>query len=206
MKKAICCLIIFVAGCHDMNAVMKSWEGSHISEVIAQWGPPNSQQEIAGGTMYRWVNRDFMYMPRYSTITSRAGSYGNLSGSTYSTDNYDMESSCIRILKINDAGYVTGGRWEGGKCNNMNWMKKNKVKTNKQSAARSYTLPDANMPLEKPDTSLDLEPLAREQEPNNIEQSEPNAPNRKIRGYQAGIDPNTGEIKTYPVYEDEQKK
>jgi len=206
MKKAACFLLIFVAGCSDMNAVMKSWEGFHISEAIAQWGDPDSQQEIAGRTIYRWVDRDFMYMPQYSTISGHDSSYGNLYGSTYSTVSYDMESSCIRILEVNDDGYVIGGRWEGGKCNNMYWMNKNKVKTKDNRTTYAYPLPDPNKSFERLDTALARAQLSREQDANNVEQSEPNAPIRKIKGYRATTDPKTGYIVTYPVYEDEQKK
>lgn len=50
-------VLIFATGCAYTNrsAVMNSWMGSHISEVIQSWGPPTQiTPDGAGGYIYIW--------------------------------------------------------------------------------------------------------------------------------------------------------
>ncbi|MYB63494.1 hypothetical protein F4X73_02280 [Candidatus Poribacteria bacterium] len=54
-------LILFAAfsllGCayKSTNEIMNSWMGSHISQVIQSWGPPNQiTEDGAGGKIYIW--------------------------------------------------------------------------------------------------------------------------------------------------------
>ena len=121
MKKAIGIIILglLLTSCSTskvMNNVMTSWKGSHISEVIDQWGYPSAQQDIAGRKLYIWVES-------VSGITT-----GTITGDTISM--MGGAWTCKRILEVNDEEKVISWQWSGNNCpfgltgRYKNWPKK----------------------------------------------------------------------------------
>ena len=57
---AACAALAFVlascsGGAATMDGIMHSWEGAPLDAVIAQWGYPDQEQEIAGHKLYRCI-------------------------------------------------------------------------------------------------------------------------------------------------------
>jgi hypothetical protein len=228
MKKAICFLLIAVTGCCNMDEVMTSWEGCHINEVIAQWGYPDSQQEIAGRTLYRWGDSGSMYVPQTSTTYGHVNAYGGYTANTYYSGGYNVQLYCIRTLEVDSRGYVISWQYEGNNCSNSGWKNKNAVKANRATPSVYTTPPDNETSrkelldiVEKIEKDIHNDP--NQTGSNEVEsisgstnssipqqsipqESQIDDSGRKIKGYQATTDPKTGKIVTYPVYEDEQKR
>ena len=91
----------------------------------------------------------------------------------------------MRTLEADGNVYVTGWQLEVSDRLNYQWRNKNLAKEDSFSTETS---------------PADLE-RDNKQVTNN--RTDPNATQRKIKGYQATIDQKTGKIKTYPVYEDD---
>ena len=91
----------------------------------------------------------------------------------------------IKSLTIGENKYVIGWQSEGG--NNVNYRGIPKQLFKEESNGIENSPGD----LERDNSQVT----------NN--NSESNATQRKIKGYQATIDPNTGAVVTYPIYEDD---
>ena len=120
MKKIIF-IFLFLVSCSGglsgqvMNKVMDSWQGSHINEVIAQWGYPNAEQNIAGKKIYIW-DRTVNWTPP-STTTGTGTIIGDtVSIITTTTGGGTSTWSCRRILEVNESNIITGWQWGGNNC------------------------------------------------------------------------------------------
>lgn len=106
-----------LVGCSasTMNRIMSSWEGKHIDSVIAQWGYPDEEKNLAGHRLYIWYYRKSVNVPQSSTTTGNI--YGNsLSMSTYAAGGYTAHGNCTRILEVDSDGYVVKWQWSGNNC------------------------------------------------------------------------------------------
>lgn len=91
----------------------------------------------------------------------------------------------MRTLETDGNVYVTGWQLEVKNSLKEGWRNKNSAKED------SFSIETSPADLERDNKQVT----------NN--RPDPNKPQRKIKGYQAIIDPQTGKITTYPVYEDE---
>ena len=104
-----------------MNTIMSSWEGSHESDLIAAWGPP---QQVMGdgsdGKVFIYTQQVSYTTPGTSTTTANATaySYGNTAnayGTSYTTYNpsqtYTRQRQ--RIFFINSSGRIYRWSWRG---------------------------------------------------------------------------------------------
>jgi len=143
-------LIVLLTGCGSgtMDSIMKSWNNSHIDEVVSQWGYPEYEEEFRGQKLYVWTESLVLpgsqgyYMPGKSA-SSR--STGEMSGDTLSIrttytpgtqgswmgrhPDRTISDSCKRTLTVDSNGYVVAGRWSGAFCPKLdvfdnNWTKK----------------------------------------------------------------------------------
>ena len=73
---------------------MATWEGSHLIEVSAVWGPPESCESVDDRRLCTWQDQNWL------------GDVQLIAA----------QKVCARTLEINDAGYVTGWRWRGNRC------------------------------------------------------------------------------------------
>jgi hypothetical protein len=121
----------------------------------------------------------------------------------------------MKTLKVDENSYVIGWQLEVKDGTNYRWINKQLVRKESNSIKKEIDEIEkdsieivkeneetVNPPAETErvnttETSINLE-TTKESEPN-----EPTVVQRKIRGYQATRDLKTGEIITYPVYEDE---
>jgi len=91
----------------------------------------------------------------------------------------------MRTLEVDGNVYVIG--WQLEVKDSINYRRRNK----KSVKEESYEIEDGSADLERDNAQV------------TTNSYETNKTQRKIRGYQATIDPNTGKIRTYPVYEDD---
>ena len=91
----------------------------------------------------------------------------------------------MKTLEVDGNAYVIG--WQLEVKDSTNYRRSN----NKSAKEESYEIEVSSADLESDNTQVTT---------NNYETNETQ---RKIKGYQATVDPNTGKIKTYPVYEDD---
>jgi hypothetical protein len=99
---------LLLSGCaSQVNKVMDSWVGHHQSEVIAEWGPPQSTaSDGKGGTILIYGN--------YVNLGQQPGQartdyYGN---TTY-TAPQQMGYQRTRMFYVDERGYIYSWRWQG---------------------------------------------------------------------------------------------
>lgn len=120
-------------GFGTMDRIMSSWEGSHIDEVISQWGYPHGEQNIAGKKIYFWDRNAMLSLP--STTTSTAQVVGDTIIINSNTSGGGISSwSCRRTLALNDNNIVVSWGWSGNNCpfadiamGYQHWQKKEEV-------------------------------------------------------------------------------
>ena len=90
----ICGLIL---GCASdrMGSRLATWQGSHYTEVTAQWGQPAECAVIGSQRICKWQIRPTVMDTRELTFGTPA---------------------CQTILAFDDDGVVTGWRWRGDRC------------------------------------------------------------------------------------------
>jgi len=104
-----------------VNAVMRSWEGSHESDLIAAWGPPQQvMSDGSDGKVFIYTQQFSYTTPGTSTTTGNATAYSygnttNVYGNSYTTYNpsqtYTRQRQ--RIFFINSEGRVYRWSWRG---------------------------------------------------------------------------------------------
>ncbi len=116
MKKASCVIflcVIFCAGCmteQKMNEIMKSWEGSHIDDLIAQWGPPKQVLDDGrGGKIMTWIESHSYTSPGTATTTD----YGFETSYTNYTPGQTISWGNSRTFWVDKNGIIYKWAWKG---------------------------------------------------------------------------------------------
>lgn len=100
--------IALLAGCAGkINETMESWVGSHESELIASWGPP---QQVSGNGQGGkiLVYQNYVNLGHTQGVATSDG-YGNTRFSMPQSRGY----SRTRMFYVNEAGYIYSFRWQG---------------------------------------------------------------------------------------------
>jgi hypothetical protein len=112
MKKAgyiISLCLVLCAGCtteRDINAIMNSWKGSKIDDVIASWGPPSQViDDSNGGRIMIWTE--------FSSPTSRGTAMTKNYGSGSSFVNYIPGKTNNRTFWVDGNGIIYKWAWRG---------------------------------------------------------------------------------------------
>ena len=97
---------MFCAGCatNQLNANLASWQGSHIDEVASAWGDPNGCGVSDGQTICTWSDEADGRAAGEPPVPGMAG------------DQLLARPACMRMLAVDQSGYVTGWRWRGNRC------------------------------------------------------------------------------------------
>jgi hypothetical protein len=117
--------MIPLSGCSTtgtMNGIMSSWECEHINKVMSQWGCPAQEQELAGRKRYTWVDDP----PGEALVQPAAMGFAHGSSLVIKDDAYGRRGApgdCLRILDVDDAGYVIDWDWRGDSCQSMDLWK-----------------------------------------------------------------------------------
>ncbi len=80
-----------------MSNALDSWKGYTVDDVIAVWGYPESEKNIAGKKLYIWEERNFSVL-----------------GNQYSIQG--VEDYCVRILETDENNKVVSWEWKGNAC------------------------------------------------------------------------------------------
>lgn len=121
----------------------------------------------------------------------------------------------MKTLQVDDNTYVIGWQLEVKDGTNYRWINKELVKKESDSIKKeSDEIVEESNEIVKESDEIVNNPADSEHDDTtetsinseNTKESESTTAQRKIKGYQATRDLKTGEIITYPVYEDEQKK
>jgi hypothetical protein len=100
-----------------MNQIMSSWEGHHVSDLIASWGPPAQViDDGKGGKIYCYQYSSAIYMPGTTTTHGNAYTYGNqmtFNASTYTSPGYTIPVNKNRMFWTNENGIIYRWSWKG---------------------------------------------------------------------------------------------
>ena len=114
--------LALVTGCAArINAIMQSWEGNHVSDLIASWGPPTQVvPDGSGGQILIYASTRAFTAPGYSTTTitgSTYGSgtyaYGQATGHTTYTPPTTTSYTAYRMFWVNEQGRIYRWAWRG---------------------------------------------------------------------------------------------
>ena len=103
MKKSLLILSIFIfttltANANDfMSKALDSWIEYSINDVIAVWGYPKSEKQIAGRNLIYWTNSQY-----------------HVSGNQYYVSG--GESFCNKIFEVDKKNKIISWQYEGNSC------------------------------------------------------------------------------------------
>lgn len=104
----LCALIVFLSGCaSNINKKMESWVGSHESDLIASWGPPQQVSDNGQGGKVL-VYQNYVNLGQTQGVATSDG-YGNTRFSMPQSRGYNR----TRMFYVNEAGYIYSFRWQG---------------------------------------------------------------------------------------------
>lgn len=124
MKKLLfITLCILLQGCattEKYNAMLDTWLGRNINEVINNWGYPDSTFNAPNGnTVYVYSYQSSTYVPQtnYTTTT-----YSPIGGSVYSNSTtnsyggYTINEVCRTYFEADEVGTIVNWQWKGNAC------------------------------------------------------------------------------------------
>ena len=209
MKKIPLILILLLfMGCttteQAMQRVNSRFVGRNIDEFVLKHGIPYAKHQLNNGDfIYAWSSGIISYyMPTTTTMSGHVSPYSYYSGSAMTTGGGSIDVCCeVQIHTAADGTILsikplidTLGRWTTSRCSEIF-----KEGGNRKEKERFDT--------EHYRAELDRDTTKKTGNGSQYNKElDPNTPIRKIKGYQAGIEPLTGKIRTYLIYEDEQKK
>ena len=125
MKKAVTLITLSLAlcagGCASINKVMASWMGSHVSALVASWGPPQQvYSDGQGGRVLVYLLDRTYTLPASSTTTTIASGgvvgtqfYGNTQSYTTYTPEYTDGYTAYRMFWAGPDGIIYRWQWKG---------------------------------------------------------------------------------------------
>ncbi len=111
MKARIAILLValLVTGCASINESMRKWQGHHISEVMASWGPPSAVVDDGlGGKIYTWGSTRHWSTPG----SAQTHVYGNMAYTTYQPAQ-SQSYNATRSFFVNKNGIIYRWHWRG---------------------------------------------------------------------------------------------
>jgi hypothetical protein len=115
-------LLVMLTGCAArINKTMASWQGSHYSNVIARWGPPDQVfADGSGGRVLVWT-RTRSYTTPASSTTQTTGTatiagdtvYGSATSHTVYNPAQTYSWKAYRMFWVNQSGVIYRWAWRG---------------------------------------------------------------------------------------------
>lgn len=112
--------IAVLGGCRSNDAIMESWMGHHVNEVIASWGPPSQVLDDPPGKIMTWSIQRRYVIPGYSQthITGTGYPQGNTiyvqaSGGTVIMPPEEYRYTATRTFWVNGEGIIYRWAWRG---------------------------------------------------------------------------------------------
>lgn len=128
-----------LAGCATTagyEAILQTWVGQHVDNLVSSWGPPQSSFTLqSGGQVLEYTNQQNMQMGGHtymapqttyhngnaSAYGSGGYAYGNYSGTstTYVQQQapvYNIPLVCKTRISTSPEGIITSWTWQGNNC------------------------------------------------------------------------------------------
>jgi hypothetical protein len=121
-------MVAGLTGCattENYSAILQSWIGAHVDDLVLSWGPPQASFDLStGGKVLQYEESRNVYVPgvSYSTpvTTYQPGLYGALIPSTtyvqQQTPGENHTYSCKTTFTADKNGVIYDWRWEGNDC------------------------------------------------------------------------------------------
>ena len=111
-------MLLAFAGCaQNMNEIMKSWEGHHVSELVENWGPPAQIMDGGNGVkIYSYQSTVSYTTPGSSSTMGNVYTYDHGStyyGSTTHSPSQTQTYQRYRMFWVNTKGYIYRWKWQG---------------------------------------------------------------------------------------------
>lgn len=112
-------VMLALAGCATSakyNAVLDTWMGHDINELVQSWGYPiNSFKAPNGNTVYVYGNSSSYTMPTQTNTTYNV--VGNtVYGNSYTTGGQTLNYWCNTFFEVDEGNVIINWRWEGNRC------------------------------------------------------------------------------------------
>ena len=98
-----------------MKKALSSWEGYSIDDVIAHWGYPHDEKNIANRHLLIWRSSKNIYIPQSSTANVNNNYYNTTVNST-TYGGYTQNYYCTKTFEVDDKNMIIGWQWEGNNC------------------------------------------------------------------------------------------
>lgn len=115
--------IFLTAGCATTakyEAVLDSWMGHDINELINSWGyPDGSFDHPNGNKVYAYSSSGSYIMPTtYNTQSTYTGVGNTIYGNSYITGygGQTLNFWCKTFFEVNSSNKIVNWRWEGNNC------------------------------------------------------------------------------------------
>lgn len=115
-------VIALLSGCATSakyNAILDTWMGHDVNELVNSWGyPQNSFKAPNGNTVYVYGSSGSYTMPTQTNTTYNV--VGNtVYGNSYTTGGQTLNFWCRTFFEVNDQNIIVNWRWEGNNCKAM---------------------------------------------------------------------------------------
>lgn len=119
MKKIVCVLFLFLAGCAttaNYEKMLNSWIGAPEIDLVRTWGPPDNQYSSSGIKFITYQKNGAVYIPGTSP-TYTTTMIGNTAHTTTSggSPGYNIYLNCKTTFEIKDEKIINW-KWEGNGC------------------------------------------------------------------------------------------
>ncbi len=110
---------LIISGCATTakyEAILNSWTGSNINDLVSSWGyPANSFKAPNGNTVYVYSSSGSYTMPTNTASTYNV--YGNtVYGNSTTTGGQTLNFWCNTFFEVSESNIITTWRYEGNNC------------------------------------------------------------------------------------------
>jgi hypothetical protein len=112
--------LLHLTGCMTagkMDAVMGSWQGRNVNDLVASWGPPTQVLDDGqGGKIYCYQVTSSVTVPGTSTTHGTAyksGDQTRYDSQTYTSPEYRYQVTKDRMFWVDKAGTIYRWSWRG---------------------------------------------------------------------------------------------
>jgi len=124
MKKIIFLIILCILqGCATTakyNAILDTWVGHNINELVQAWGYPDSTFDAPNeNKVYVYGYQASSYVPQTNYTTTTYSVFGsNLysNSTTNSFGGYSINYNCTTYFETNVGGTIVNWQWKGNAC------------------------------------------------------------------------------------------
>jgi hypothetical protein len=115
-------LVVLISACATTakyEAILNTWVGHDVNELVNSWGyPQNSFKAPNGNTVYVYGSSGSYTMPTQTNTTHNVIGNTVYSNST-TTGGQTLNFWCRTYFEVDDSNKIVTWRWEGNRCTAM---------------------------------------------------------------------------------------